>query len=314
MNLGVVMDPIGSINFKKDSSLSILLEAQSRGHKLFYMEPTSLFLRENGAYALAQQIVVKDNPEMWYELSESIETNLLDLDMILMRQDPPFNSSYIYNTYILEVAEKKGVKVINKPSSLRDCNEKVFITQFPQCCTSFLVSSNNVLLKEFINAHLDTVIKPLDGMGGSSIFRVRKADPNISVILENVTEHSATKVMIQKYIPEITEGDKRILLINGDPMGAAIARIPAPGELRGNLAAGATAVAKSLTPRDKWICDQVGPIIRELGLVLVGLDVIGEYLTEINITSPTCFQEYMNLCDINVSTVLIDHLEGMISA
>lgn len=313
MNLGVVMDPIGSINFKKDSSLSILLEAQSRGHKLFYMEPTSLFLRENGAYALAQQIVVKDNPEMWYELSESIETNLLDLDMILMRQDPPFNSSYIYNTYILEVAEKKGVKVINKPSSLRDCNEKVFITQFPQCCTSFLVSSNNVLLKEFINAHLDTVIKPLDGMGGSSIFRVRKADPNISVILENVTEHSATKVMIQKYIPEITEGDKRILLINGDPMGAAIARIPAPGELRGNLAAGATAVAKSLTPRDKWICDQVGPIIRELGLVLVGLDVIGEYLTEINITSPTCFQEYMNLCDINVSTVLIDHLEGMIS-
>jgi len=314
MNLGVVMDPIGSINFKKDSSLSILLEAQSRGHKLFYMEPTSLFLRENGAYALAQQIVVKDNPEMWYELSESIETNLLDLDMILMRQDPPFNSSYIYNTYILEVAEKKGVKVINKPSSLRDCNEKVFITQFPQCCTSFLVSSNNVLLKEFINAHLDTVIKPLDGMGGSSIFRVRKADPNISVILENVTEHSATKVMIQKYIPEITEGDKRILLINGDPMGAAIARIPAPGELRGNLAAGATAVAKSLTPRDKWICDQVGPIIRELGLVLVGLDVIGEYLTEINVTSPTCFQEYMNLCDINVSTVLIDHLEGMISA
>jgi len=313
MNLGVVMDPIGSINFKKDSSLSILLEAQSRGHKLFYMEPTSLFLRENGAYALAQQIVVKDNPEMWYELSESIETNLLDLDMILMRQDPPFNSSYIYNTYILEVAEKKGVKVINKPSSLRDCNEKVFITQFPQCCTSFLVSSNNVLLKEFINAHLDTVIKPLDGMGGSSIFRVRKADPNISVILENVTEHSATKVMIQKYIPEITEGDKRILLINGDPMGAAIARIPAPGELRGNLAAGATAVAKSLTPRDKWICDQVGPIIRELGLVLVGLDVIGEYLTEINVTSPTCFQEYMNLCDINVSTVLIDHLEGMIS-
>ena len=314
MNLGVVMDPIGSINFKKDSSLSILLEAQSRGHKLFYMEPTSLFLRENGAYALAQQIVVKDNPEMWYELSESIETNLLDLDMILMRQDPPFNSSYIYNTYILEVAEKKGVKVINKPSSLRDCNEKVFITQFPQCCTSFMVSSNNVLLKEFINAHLDTVIKPLDGMGGSSIFRVRKADPNISVILENVTEHSATKVMIQKYIPEITEGDKRILLINGDPMGAAIARIPAPGELRGNLAAGATAVAKSLTPRDKWICDQVGPIIRELGLVLVGLDVIGEYLTEINVTSPTCFQEYMNLCDINVSTVLIDHLEGMISA
>ena len=314
MNLGVVMDPIGSINFKKDSSLSILLEAQSRGHKLFYMEPTSLFLKENGAYALAQQIVVKDNPEMWYELSESIETNLLDLDMILMRQDPPFNSSYIYNTYILEVAEKKGVKVINKPSSLRDCNEKVFITQFPQCCTSFLVSSNNVLLKEFINAHLDTVIKPLDGMGGSSIFRVRKADPNISVILESVTEHSATKVMIQKYIPEITEGDKRILLINGDPMGAAIARIPAPGELRGNLAAGATAVAKSLTPRDKWICDQVGPIIRELGLVLVGLDVIGEYLTEINVTSPTCFQEYMNLCDINVSTVLIDHLEGMISA
>ncbi len=313
MNLGVVMDPIGSINFKKDSSLSILLEAQSRGHKLFYMEPTSLFLRENGAFALTHSLVVKDDPENWYELTQSIETNLSYMDMILMRQDPPFDSNYIYNTYVLEMAEKNDVKVINKPRSLRDCNEKVFTAQFPQCCTPFMVVSDNSLLRKFIEMHKDTVVKPLDGMGGSSIFRVRDTDPNVAVILENITENSSTKVMIQKYIPEITEGDKRIILINGVPMGGAIARVPPRGELRGNLAAGATAVAKSLTSRDLWICNEVGQTLKDLGLVVAGLDVIGDYLTEINVTSPTCFQEYKNLCDIDVASSLLDDLEGMLS-
>ena len=210
MKLGVVMDPIDSINFKKDSSLTILLEAQNRGHKLLYMEPQSLFLREDGPYALTQSVVVKDDQNGWHELSEKNETPLSKLDMIIMRQDPPFDQNYIYNTYVLEEAERKGVIVVNKPSSLRNCNEKVFVTQFPQCCTHFLVTSQNVLLKQFIEEHVDTVIKPLDGMGGSSIFRVRKTDPNINVILETITEHSMTKVMIQKYIPEIIEGDKRI--------------------------------------------------------------------------------------------------------
>ena len=313
MKLGVVMDPINAINFKKDSSLSILLEAQFRDYELYYMEPTSLFLRQNGAQALMHSIVVKDDPQDWYQLSESIEKRLADLDMIIMRQDPPFDSNYIYKTYILEAAEREGVKVINKPSSLRDCNEKVFATEFPQCCTPFLVTSNNLLLREFIEEHIDTVVKPLDGMGGSSVFRVRRIDPNISVILENITEHAITKVMIQKYIPEITEGDKRILLIDGLPMGGAVARVPGEGELRGNLAAGATAVAKSLTYKDKWICEQIGPRLKELGLTLVGLDVIGDYLTEINVTSPTCFREYKKLCGIDVASALLDSLEGKVS-
>jgi len=312
MKLGVIMDPIGSINFKKDSTLSILLEAQSRGHELYYMEPSSLFLRESGACALTKSVVVKEDPESWYELSEASEIKLSDLDMVMMRQDPPFNSNYIYNTYVLDAAEREGVIVINKPSSLRGCNEKVFVTQFPQCCMPFMVTSNNVLLRNFIEEHFDTVIKPLDGMGGTSIFRVKMTDPNITVILENMTEHSVNKVMIQKYIPEITEGDKRILLINGDPMGSSIARIPAEGEFRGNLAAGATPVAKSLTSKDKWICDQVSSSLKELGLVLVGLDVIGDYLTEINVTSPTCFQEYKNLCGIDVASALLDYLEMML--
>ena len=309
MKLGMVMDPIGSIDFKKDSSLQILLEAQSRGHDIYYMEPSSLFLKDNGAFALVQSVFVKDNSEGWYELSETSEIKLSSLDMILMRQDPPFNTNYIYNTYVLEEAERNGVVVINKPSSLRDCNEKVFATQFPQCCTPFLVTSNYKLIKEFIETHLDTVIKPLDGMGGSSVFRVKRHDLNINVILETITNYSVTKVMVQKYIPDIKEGDKRILLVDGHPMQAAIARVPAEGEFRGNLAAGAKAVVKSLTTKDKWICDQVKPHLERLGLVLVGLDIIGEYLTEINITSPTCFKEYKNLCDIDVAYKLLDSLE-----
>ena len=309
MKFGVVMDPIGSINFKKDSTLSILIEAQSRKHDLIYMEPSSLFLREDGAYALTQEIKVRDDSENWFELSDTSEMRLSDLDMIVMRQDPPFDANYIYNTYVLEAAEREEVIVVNKPQSLRDCNEKVFATEFPQCCTPFLVTSNQSLLKEFIKEHLDTVVKPLDGMGGSSIFRVRSLDPNIAVILENITKNGDTKVMIQKYIPEIVEGDKRILLIDGVPMEGAIARIPAEGELRGNLAAGASAVAKSLTNQDKWICDQVGPRLRELGLSLVGLDVIGDYLTEVNVTSPTCFKEYKSLCDIDVASNFLDCLE-----
>ena len=309
MKFGVVMDPIGSINFKKDSTLSILLEAQSRKHDLIYMEPVSLFLREDGAYALAKEIKVRDDSENWFELSKAVEIRLSDLDMVVMRQDPPFDTNYIYNTYVLEAAERDGVIVINKPQSLRDCNEKVFATEFQQCCTPFLVTSNKDLLRQFIGEHLDTVVKPLDGMGGSSIFRVRSLDPNIAVILENITENGETKVMIQKYIPEIEDGDKRILLIDGVPMEGAIARIPAQGELRGNLAAGASAVARSLTDQDKWICDQVGPRLKELGLTLVGLDVIGDYLTEVNVTSPTCFREYKHLCDIDVANAFLNCLE-----
>tara|TARA_B100000700_G_scaffold331410_1_gene463913 strand:- start:835 stop:1776 length:942 start_codon:yes stop_codon:yes gene_type:complete len=312
MKLGVVMDPISSINYEKDSTLSILLESQLRGYDIYYMEPNSLFLSEEGAFAMTCKITAKADPENWYELTEKKISPLSELDLILMRQDPPFDSSYIYNTYVLEAAAKQGVEVVNKPRSLRDCNEKVFISEFPQCTTPFFITSDIKLLREFIEEKGDAVVKPLDGMGGASIFRLRKEDPNIAVILENITNKGEVKVMIQRYIPEIIEGDKRILLVDGIPMEAAIARVPAEGELRGNLAAGAKAVARSLSEQDKWICDQVGPKLKELGLVLVGLDVIGDYLTEINVTSPTCFQEYKNLCGIDVASELINCLEEKI--
>ena len=312
MKIGVVMDPIESINFKKDSTLAMMLEAQSREHQLFYMTPDSLYINEKGAFAIAKTLHVKNDPTGWFEFKEEKQIKLSELDVILMRQDPPFNSNYIYNTYVLESAEKEGVLVVNKPSSLRDCNEKVFATEFPECCTPFLVTSDPNLLKSFIEDHRDTVIKPLDGMGGSSIFRLRYSDPNLNVILETITESFTTKVMIQTYIPEITDGDKRILLINGNPMDAAVARVPAEGELRGNLAAGASAVARSLTEKDLWICEQVGPKLKDLGLVLVGLDIIGDYLTEINVTSPTCFREYESLCDIDVAFSFIEEVEGLL--
>ena len=312
MKIGVVMDPIESINFKKDSTLAMMLEAQSRKHQLFYMTPDSLYINEKGAFAIAKTLQVKNDPTGWFDFKEEKQIKLSELDVILMRQDPPFNSNYIYNTYVLESAEKEGVLVVNKPSSLRDCNEKVFATEFPECCTPFLVTSDPNLLKSFIEDHRDTVIKPLDGMGGSSIFRLRYSDPNLNVILETITESFTTKVMIQTYIPEITDGDKRILLINGNPMDAAVARVPAEGELRGNLAAGASAVARSLTEKDLWICEQVGPKLKELGLVLVGLDIIGDYLTEINVTSPTCFREYESLCDIDVAHSFIEEVEGLV--
>ena len=312
MKIGVVMDPIESINFKKDSTLAMMLEAQSRKHQLFYMTPDSLYINEKGAFAIAKTLQVKNDPTGWFDFKEEKQIKLSELDVILMRQDPPFNSNYIYNTYVLESAEKEGVLVVNKPSSLRDCNEKVFATEFPECCTPFLVTSDPNLLKSFIEDHGDTVIKPLDGMGGSSIFRLRYSDPNLNVILETITDSFTTKVMIQTYIPEITDGDKRILLINGNPMDAAVARVPAEGELRGNLAAGASAVARSLTEKDLWICEQVGPKLKELGLVLVGLDIIGDYLTEINVTSPTCFREYESLCDIDVAYSFIEEVEGLL--
>ncbi len=311
MKLGIVMDPIESINFKKDSTLAMMLEAQSREYQLFYITPDSLYINERGAFAIAKLINVKNDPTGWFDFKEEIQIKLSELDVIFMRQDPPFNSNFIYNTYVLESAEREGVLVVNKPASLRDCNEKVFATEFPECCTPFLVTSDLSLLRSFIDDHKDTVIKPLDGMGGSSIFRIRSSDPNLNVILETVTESYSTKVMIQTYIPEIVDGDKRILLLNGVPMNAAVARVPAEGELRGNLAAGASAVARSLTEKDLWICEQVGPRLKELGLVLVGLDIIGDYLTEINVTSPTCFKEYENLCDINVAFNFLETLEGL---
>ena len=309
MKLGVVMDPIETINFKKDSTLAMMIEAQRKGHEIIYITPDSLFIDSGISYASSNKMEVRNDPSDWFTKEEETIIELSELDSILMRQDPPFNSGYIYNTYVLEMAARQGVNIFNNPRSLRDCNEKVYATEFPQCCTKHLVTSRKDFLTDFVLENKDTVIKPLDGMGGASIFRVKANDPNLNVILETITDHFTEKVMIQEFIPEITEGDKRILIVNGKPMSASIARVPAEGELRGNLAAGASAVAKSLSDRDLWICEEVGPSLVEKGLLLVGLDIIGDYLTEINVTSPTCFKEYKELCDIDVAKIFIESVE-----
>ena len=309
MKLGVVMDPIETINFKKDSTLAMMIEAQRKGHEIIYITPNSLFIKSGIPHASSNKMEVRNDPSDWFTKEEEKIIELSELDSILMRQDPPFNSGYIYNTYVLEMAARQGVNIFNNPRSLRDCNEKVYATEFPQCCTKHLVTSRKDFLTDFVLENKDTVIKPLDGMGGASIFRVKANDPNLNVILETITDHFTKKVMIQEFIPEITEGDKRILIVDGKPMSASIARVPAEGELRGNLAAGASAVAKSLTDRDLWICQEVGPSLVEKGLLLVGLDVIGDYLTEINVTSPTCFKEYKELCDIDVAEIFIESVE-----
>ena len=309
MKLGVVMDPIETINFKKDSTLAMMIEAQRKGHEIIYITPDSLFINSGISYASSNKMEVRNDPSDWFTKEEETIIELSELDSILMRQDPPFNSGYIYNTYVLEMAARQGVNIFNNPRSLRDCNEKVYATEFPQCCTKHLVTSRKDFLTNFVLENNDTVIKPLDGMGGASIFRVKANDPNLNVILETITDQFTEKVMIQEFIPEITEGDKRILIVDGKPMNASIARVPAEGELRGNLAAGASAVAKSLSDRDLWICEEVGPSLSEKGLLLVGLDIIGDYLTEINVTSPTCFKEYKELCDIDVAEIFIESVE-----
>lgn len=309
MKLGVVMDPIGSINIKKDSTFAMLLEAQRRNIELFYLEQSDMYLEGQQARAQTRPLKVEENPEQWFELGEAEDIPLAELDVILMRKDPPFNMDYIYSTYVLEAAEQAGTLIVNKPSSLRDCNEKLFALQFPDCIPLTKVASTASQLKAFINEHKDTVLKPLDGMGGESIFRVKHNDANLNVIIETLTNKGKRLIMAQRFIPEINKGDKRILLINGEPVPYALARIPAKGETRGNLAAGGRAEGLELSERDRWICQQVGPRLKELGLLFVGIDVIGDYLTEINVTSPTCIRELDTLYGLNISATLMDTIQ-----
>ena len=308
LRVGVVMDPIAKIKPWKDTTFAMLLEAQRRGWSLLYMEPGDLYIRDGRTFAITRTLSVTDNNDDWYRLADTVNHDLADLDIILMRQDPPFNAEYIYATYLLEKAEQEGVMVVNRPGSVRDSNEKLFATDFPQCCAPTLVSSQSTLLRDFVQEFGDTVMKPLDGMGGSNIFRVRKDSPNISVVIEVLTQHGKTPIMAQRFVPEITEGDKRILMINGEPVPYALARIPKEGELRGNLAAGGTGQGRELSGRDRWICEQVGPTLKRKGLYFVGLDVIGDYLTEINVTSPTCVRELDAIFDINIAGQLFDAL------
>ena len=312
LKLGIVMDPIASINIKKDSSFAMLLEAQRRGYTLYYMEMNDLYIQDNRARARSSLLQVFDDPACWYEIkndNQALDIDLSELDVILMRKDPPFNMEYIYATYILEMAEKYGTLIVNTPQSLRDANEKLFTFSFPDCIVPTLVSRNPSQFKVFLEQHTDIIVKPLGGMGGHSIFRLRKQDPNLNVILETVTQHSSTYIMAQRFIPEIIHGDKRILLIDGVPVDYALARIPDAGETRGNLAAGGSGVGVPLTDRDRWLCTQVSPVLKEKGLLFVGMDVIGDYITEINVTSPTCIRELDQMYDLNISGSLMDVIE-----
>ncbi len=311
MRIGVIMDPIADITYKKDTTLALLLASASRGHELLYMEMHNLRIESGRAYATMHPLKVHADANHWFDLGTAQDLPLGELDIILMRKDPPFDSQYIYATYMLEQAELEGCLVVNRPTSLRDCNEKVFATRFPQCCPPHLVSRDSQTLRAFHNAHSDVIYKPLDGMGGTGIFRCSPNDPNVSVVIETLTNNGQNYIMAQKYLPEITQGDKRVLVVNGEAIPYSLARIPAQGETRGNLAAGGNGVAQALTERDKWIVAQVAPSLLERGLYFVGLDIIGDYLTEINVTSPTCVREIDDAFDTNIGARLVVALEAL---
>jgi glutathione synthase len=307
--LGVVMDPINNIKPYKDTTLALLLAAQRRGWELMYMEQSHLALASGDPIAKMAPLTVRDSTTNWFSVGEEKIRPLSHLNVILMRKDPPFDSEYIYSTYILEAAEKQGVLVANKPQSLRDCNEKVFATLFPQCSPPLLVSRDASQLKNFHKTHGDIVLKPLDGMGGSSIFKVSRKDPNLNVIIETLTLDGSRTIMAQKFIPQIDAGDKRVLMVDGEPIPHCLARIPPEGDIRGNLAVGGTGVVQPLSERDLWIAKQVGPILKEKGILFAGLDIIGDYLTEINVTSPTCAREIDRQESTDIGGKLMDAIE-----
>lgn len=307
IRIGVVMDPISSIKIVKDSTFAMMLEAQRRGWELVYMEQGDLYLRDGRTWAKWKTVTVKDDKKGWFTFGEQGVSPLDErVDAVLMRKDPPFDMEYVYSTYLLERAEERGVLVVNKPQSLRDANEKLYTAWFPQCCVSTLVTRSMDDLRGFIAEHKDVIVKPLDQMGGASIFRVGEKDPNIGVILETMTGSGSRYAMAQQFIPEITKGDKRILVVDGVPVDYALARIPKQGETRGNLAAGGIGEGVPLSDRDRWIVEEVGPTLVEKGLLFVGIDVIGDYLTEVNVTSPTCIRELDTFFGLNIAGMLMD--------
>lgn len=312
LKIGIVMDSIKLINIKKDSSFAILLEAQKRNHIIHYMEMNDLYLRKGNSYARTRLIILKKNTEQWYRFTKEQNISLSELDVIFMRKDPPFNTEFIYSTYILERAEEKGVLIINKPQSLRDCNEKMFISWFSELTTDTLVTRNIFNIRQFWEKYQDIIIKPLDEMGGSNVFRIKKNDPNFSVIVETMTNHEKKYCMIQNYLPEIKLGDKRILIVNGKPVPWCLARIPLIGETRANLAVGGIGKVQSLSKKDWKIANYLSPILKKKGLIFVGLDVIGDKLTEINVTSPTCICEIESQKKISITGMILDYIEKKI--
>lgn len=306
ITLGVVMDPIQNINPMKDSSLGLLLAAQHRGWSIVYMEMHDLFLNNQGPKARMHPLTVYNDSKQWFRLDAPQVQPLTALDVIVMRKDPPVDQAYIHATQILEQAYHQGVTIINHPQSLRDYNEKLFALKFAQYCPETLVTQSVSEASQFLKEYQDVIIKPLDGMGGESIFRLRHHDFNQQVIFETLAQRKEGYFLLQRYIPEIIQGDKRIIMINGEPIPYALARLPAQGETRANLAAGGKGIAVPLTDKDFEICHQIGPYLREKGLLWVGLDVIGNYLTEINITSPTCVRELESQRNLKINDRLLD--------
>jgi glutathione synthase len=311
--LGVVMDPIGSIKPYKDTTLLLLLAAQARGWALHYLEMGDLWLRDGQALGRTRALTVRDDRQHWFDLGAPQVQPLGGLDVILMRKDPPFDLDYIGATYVLEAAERQGACVVNRPQALRDCNEKAFIAQFPQCCAPTLIARDAATLRAFHAEQGDVIFKPLDGMGGAGIFRVGPDGLNLGAILETLTANGRHLIMAQRYLPEIRDGDKRILMVNGEPVPYALARIPAQGETRGNLAAGGSGRPQPLSARDRWIAAEVGPELRRRGLLFVGLDVIGDYLTEINVTSPTCARELNQAYQLDIGGELMAAIEARLA-
>ena len=309
MRIAVVMDPIASVNYKKDSTLAMLWAAAKRGHELFYLEAGDLSLREGRAYGRLASLQVFEDPARWFSLGEAELRPLAEMDAILMRKDPPFDMNFIYATYLLERAESEGVLVVNKPQSLRDCNEKLFATSFADCMVPTIVTSRSAELRAFIAEHHDVIVKPLDGMGGTGIFRLTAGGPNIGATLEVLTDNGARPIMAQRYIAEIKDGDKRVLMIDGEPVPFVLARIPQGDEIRGNLAAGGRGEARPINDDERRIAARVGPELKKRGLLFVGLDVIGSYLTEVNVTSPTCIREIDREYGYGIADKLIEAVE-----
>ena len=315
IKLGIVMDPISNIKLKKDTSFAMLEQAQARGYQLFYMELNDLYLEQGQAYATTRSLTVYNDKEHWFDFGEEQTLPLSELDVILMRKDPPFDTEFIYATYILERAEQAGTLVVNKPQSLRDCNEKLYTAWFAQFTPHTLVTRQAALIKQFHQQHQDIILKPLDGMGGSSIFRVKADDPNLSVIIETLTHNNSQFCMAQTFIPAIKNGDKRVLVVDGKPVPYCLARIPQNGETRGNLAAGGRGEVRPLSETDWAIANAIGPVLKEKGLLFVGLDIIGDKLTEINVTSPTCVREIeAEIPSLSITSMLMDAIETRINA
>ena len=312
--LGVVMDPIETIKPKKDSTLAMLLAAQRRGWEIVYLRQQDLEVRGGAPRGHGTRLTVRDDTERWFEIGTPWIDGLEGLDALLMRKDPPFDMEYIYTTYILELAENRGLLVVNKPASLRDINEKAYTSWFPHCTPPSLVTRSRTALLDFLKEHGKVVLKPFDGMGGKSVFVLTVGDLNTNVIIETLTDNGARFTLAQRYIPEIASGDKRVLMIDGEPIDYALARIPAPGESRGNLVVGAKGEGRPLTERDRWLCGQVGPVLRTKGVLFAGLDIIGDYLTEINVTSPTGIRELDRQFNIDIAAKLIAAIDSKLKA